>query len=292
MRVDQALRGAAAALAAAGIDSSGVEAELLLAHVLRVERGDLARRRALGDVVSAEQAARFDDLVARRAQRVPLQHLTGAAHFRRVSLEVGPGVFVPRPETEVAVALAMAAVTSAVARPVRMVDLCAGSGVIALSVVTEAAHAGVQVSAIAVELSPQAAVWTRRNVERLAPGRVQVREEGVQGCCAELDGLVDVVTANPPYIPDNAIPRDPEVRDHDPAVALFGGADGLDVVREVAVAAARLCRPGGTVVIEHGEYQGIAVTDVLLRAGFHRPATHHDLTGRPRATVAVRDCGM
>lgn len=288
--LDAAVREAAATLRNAGIDSAGTEAEVLLAHVLQIDRGDLARRRVLGQTLSPGQPDRFDELVARRAQRVPVQHLTGVAHFRRLSLEVGPGVFVPRPETEVAVGLALAALTMSVvaegAGPRRLVDLCAGSGVMALSVVTEAGAAGIEVAAVAVELSPAAAVWTRRNADRLGDGRVEVRQEAVQGCCPELDGRVDVVTANPPYIPDGAIPRDPEVREHDPALALFGGPDGLDVVRQVAVAAARLCRPGGAVVIEHGEYQGPAVTAILAGSGFRDVATHLDLTGRPRATVA------
>ncbi len=288
--VDSAVRAAAGVLATAGIEAAGAEAELLLAHVLRMDRRDLAKRRAVGDELLESAAARFHDLVARRARRVPLQHLTGVAHFRRISLDVGPGVFVPRPETEIAVGLALSAVLAAPWRPVRLVDLCAGSGVIALSVVKEAAAAGVEVSAVAVELSPAAVVWTRRNVERLGAGRVEVREQGVAQCCTDLDGRVDVVTANPPYIPDGAVPRDPEVRDHDPAVALFGGADGLDVVRQVARTAARLCRADGSVVIEHGEYQGPAVAGILQDAGFRDPVTHRDLTRRPRTTVAVQDC--
>lgn len=292
MTLDGALRDMVRTLTAAGVPSPQVDAEELMGHVLGVGRGEVARRRVLAHELSGHDAQRLTELAARRAQRIPLQHLTGVAHFRRLTLAVGPGVFVPRPETEVAVGLAVAALGASTGgagtlhHPLRLVDLCAGSGVIALSVVTETATAGLAVTAVAVEVSADAAAWTRRNADRLGDGRVEVRQEAVEDCCPDLDGLVDVVTANPPYIPDDALPRDAEVRDHDPSLALFGGPDGLDVVRQVAVAAARLCRPGGAVVVEHGEHQGPAVTAVLSAAGFGDPATHDDLTGRPRATVA------
>ncbi len=295
MTVDAVLRRATSDLAAAGVQSPATDAELLAAHVLSVSRPEVVRRRVMSSEFAPAGVEIFEQLVARRVQRVPVQHLTGRADFRRLSLDVGPGVFVPRPETEVTAGLALRALVSMASvvstKPLRLVDLCTGSGAIALSVVTEADAQGIDVVAVAVELSGDAVVWALRNAERLGLGRVDVRHGAVAGSCADLDGTVDVVTANPPYIPDDAVPREPEVRDHDPAMALFGGADGLVVVREVAVAAARLCRPGGAVIVEHGESQGSQVAEVLIAAGFASVETHLDLTGRPRATVGSLSAG-
>jgi release factor glutamine methyltransferase len=286
------LRAAAARLAAAGVPNPGPDAAALAAHVLGIGRGELAAARVTGLVPTAEQAERFADLVDQRAARVPLQHLTGRAGFRRIELAVGPGVFVPRPETEVVAGLAIEAAEALVAdgaRPV-VVDLCTGSAAIALSVAVELPSARV----VALEREPLAHAWAARNVERIAPGRVDLRLGDVVGAdgdvLADLVGAVDVVVANPPYVPDWARPIDPEVAEHDPHPALYGGGpEGLAVPAAVITLAARLLRPGGLLVMEHGDAQGAATRELAAAVpGWATIATAPDLTGRDRALLARR----
>ena len=282
-------------LARADVPSPRVDAELLLAHVLGLPRG----RMFLSDPIDAADALRFEALLVRRSARVPLQHLLGEAPFRHLVLEVGRGVFVPRPETEGVVELAIRALGTA-AEERLVVDLCTGSGAIALAIATEVPHSVVH----AVEIEEAAHGWAARNVaacsERLAAvGSQVVLHHGDAttahlGPLAALVGRVDVVVSNPPYIPDEAVPREPEVRDYDPPRALYGGHDGLDVVRGIAVAAAALLHRGGVLVVEHGDAQGgsagaAGVPQVLLdHGGFVDVVDHPDLAGRDRATVAVR----
>lgn len=263
----------------------GPDVEILAAHVLGATLGDLRMRMLRGADVAEADARALGALVARRGEREPLQHLTGEAHFRHVTLAVGPGVFTPRPETEVLVDHALAMVDASGEAPV-VVDACAGSGAVAIAVATERPAARVH----AVELSDDAIAWTRRNVEALAPA-----VELVQGDVAELDallpavvGAVDVLVSNPPYVPSAAVPRDAEVRLHDPAIALYSGDDGLDVVRALAGVGLRMVRPGGGIALEHGEEQGEGVRAVLVDAGWRDAATHPDLTGRDRVTTARR----
>ena len=279
-----ALRAGAARLAAEGIETPRVDVEVLAAHLLGVSRGEVTRLAVLG----RDAPAGLEDLVDERAHRVPLQHLTGTAAFRGLDLAVGPGVFVPRPETEV---VAQAAVDEAArlgadgrGRPV-VVDLCTGSGAIALAVATEVPAAEVH----AVELSEHAHAWALRNVTVLAPS-VDLRLGAALTAFADLDGTVDVVVSNPPYIPPGAEPVDPEVRDHDPQVALYGGGpDGLLVPRQVVAAAARLLRPGGLLVVEHAEVQGASLPAAIRATGeWADVADHDDLTGRPRYVTARR----
>jgi release factor glutamine methyltransferase len=283
-------------LATAGVPSPRVDAELLLAHVLGVPRG----RMFLSDPADPADVVRFEALLVKRAARVPLQHLLGEAPFRHLTLEVGRGVFVPRPETEGVAEIAIRALAAAPEGERTAVDLCTGSGAIALSIATEVAGSVVH----AVELDPDAAGWARRNVEGhagqiAAAGSSLVLHEGDatrahEGPLAELVGRVDVVVTNPPYIPDAAVPRDPEVALHDPPRALFGGPDGLDVVRGLADAAAALLRPGGLFVVEHADEQGErggerGVPHVLREHGAWRDvADHPDLAGRDRTTTAIR----
>ena len=284
-----ALRRAELVLADAGVPSPRVDAELLAAHLLGVSRGELQVAAILGRPTPAGLA----DLVARRATRVPLQHLTGTAPFRGLELAVGPGVFVPRPETEqvAQVAVDEAAAVVRAGREVLVVDLCTGSGAIALAVAHEVAGAVVH----AVELDALAHSWAERNVREvdvaLPPAsRVVLHRGDARTALAELDGTVDVVVANPPYVPPGAVPIDPEVADHDPAVALYGlGADGLEVPRGIVAAAARLLRPGGLLVLEHAEVQDGAARDMVDRTGaFTAARTGVDLTGRARMVIARR----
>ena len=269
--------------AEAGVPDAAVDPELLLAHVLGISRGELQSRMVLGESLPDSLQPRLDELVTRRAAREPLQHLTGIAPFRSLELQIGPGAFVPRPETELVAQYAIDAL-AAVAGPSPIgVDLGTGSGAIALALATEVPHARIY----AVERSPEAHAWAARNIAALAP-QVTLVLGDLAEALAELDGTVDVVISNPPYIPDDAVPVYPEVHLHDPPAALYGGADGLDAVRAVAATAHRLLRSGGTLVIEHGEAQAAAIAQLLTASGFTAIATHRDLTGRDRATTALR----
>lgn len=285
-------------LAAAGVASPGNDAITLLCHVLQVPR----TRLLLGERITVADRVRFERLLMRRCARVPLQHLTGTAPFRRLEVRVGPGVFVPRPETEV---VAQAAIDHLLAQPLPdriAVDLCSGSGAIALALATEVPGSLVH----AVELDPAAATWTQRNLDACAAQiagvgssvHLHVADAGTcaapGGLLAHLAGEVRVVVANPPYIPLDAVPVDPEVREHDPARALFGGADGLDVVRAISTTAAVLLRAGGLFVVEHADVQGEQVVEILAaeqvrgHAAWADCRDHRDLTRRPRFATATR----
>ncbi|MDF2848034.1 MAG: prmC [Oerskovia sp.] len=322
--VSRLVREAAARLGRAGIDTPRVDAELLLAHAAGVPRERVVSAAVMGRPVSsllpATAVLAADDgtggsgevraaaevlrgtvqdvldelarLLDARAERVPLQHLVGTAPFRHLDLLVGPGVFVPRPETEQVAQVAIDEVLGVVARGAEaplVVDLCTGSGAIALAVATEVPGARVH----AVELDRDAHAWAERNVIRTreASGAVVHLVRGdARTALAELDGSCDVVVSNPPYVPPDAVPRDPEVALHDPQVALYGlGEDGLEVPRGVTRAAARLLAPGGLYVMEHAEVQARSARDMVAAVGgFEDIRTADDLTGRPRMVVARR----
>lgn len=262
-------------LRAAGVPSPEHDAAELLAHVLGTERGRLV----LVEEVGSDALPAYDALVARRAAREPLQHLTGRAWFRHVELAVGPGVFVPRPETEL---LAGWAVEQAGLHdePV-VVDLCTGSGAVARSVAHEVPAARVH----AVELDPAAHAWAERNL--LGTG-VDLRLGDMATELEELAGTVDVVVCNPPYVPLEAWESvAPEARDHDPHLALFSGDDGLDALRVLERRAAVLLRPGGVLGAEHADVQGSSAPDVLSASGRWRDVRdHRDLAGRARFVTA------
>lgn len=287
--IDEALAAIRGALEAGGIDDPYADSELIVGHVLGVSRGRVQALAVLGERLSAEQAERATLLAEERARRVPLQHLTGRAPFRGIELSVGPGVFVPRPETETVAQFAIDALQLAPTAEPIAVDLCTGSGAIALSLAHEVPRARVW----ALEKSREAHAWATRNVAEWGDDRVSL----VQGDVAELAripefaalaGRVHVLISNPPYVPADMVPRDPEVRDHDPELALYGGADGLDVVRIISRAALDLVVPGGLLVLEHAELQGAAIRALLAADGWRAAATHPDLTGRDRTTTALR----
>ena len=280
---------ASTSLTAAKVSSPQVDAELLLAHVLGVTRSQLSSVTELTE----EQALDFDNLVARRANRVPLQHLTGTAYFRHLELSVGPGVFVPRPETELLVEAAIKHLRD-LKSPRLAVDLCSGSGAIALSLALEVPGTTVH----AVELSDDAFKWLTHNVIDHAAQLEQIGSHvvvhhanaGDTSLLSEFAGQVDAVVSNPPYIPSEMIPRDPEARDHDPAIALFSGLDGLDVAREVAVVAANLLKPGGFIGMEHANVQGESMPALLTSTPgiWDEVKDNLDYNKLPRFTTAIR----
>ena len=278
------LRDAVETLSRAGVPDPDVDAVLLAAHVLGGGRGEIEAARVRGDTVTREKADAFADLVRRRASREPLQHLTGVAPFRHLELRVGPGVFVPRPETEIVAQLAIDALRAVASAEPVAVDLGTGSGAIALALATEVPHARVY----AAENSVDAFVWAKENFALVGAENARLAFIDLEHAFPELDRTVSVLVSNPPYVPDDAIPRDPEVRFFDPPAALYGGPDGLDVVRVLSDVGMRLLHPGGSLVIEHGEWQGESIRELLSAAGWRATATHQDLTMRDRATTAVR----
>jgi len=327
----EAVRRAARVLADAGIDSAEADAVALAACALETTTSEVHKLMIIG----APAPDGFDDLVRERARRVPLQHLTGKSGFRRLELSVGPGVFVPRFETELVAGLVISHLTGRSRQFVRVtrtdlgslprdphgsrqfaqgiptdvdsvlnklprsapehrtncldrqvvVDLCTGSGAIALAIKDEVPAADVH----AVELSDLAHAWAIRNRDDLGLD-VDIRLGDATLAFPELEAAVDVVVSNPPYIPVGAVPNDPEVRDHDPEVALYGGSsDGLRIPLEVAARAAVLLRTGGFFVMEHADVQGDSLLAALRATGSWRDIQDHvDLNGRPRAVTAVR----
>ena len=275
------VKAATARLAEAGVDSPEHDARALAVHVLGLSRpSDLL----MVDDLDAQQASAYEELVARRADRVPLQHLTGSVGFRYVELEVGPGVFVPRPETEAVVQYAVDALKG-VADPL-CVDLCAGSGTIAFALANELPGATVH----AVERDADALAWACRNAaNRVKAGdpEVQLHLGSAEDALPGLDGTLDLVISNPPYVATTEahIP-DPEVVDHDPHLALWAGEDGLDVIRLVEQAARRLLKPGGLVVVEHSDRQGESAPALFREAGWSDVQDHLDYAGRDRFVTA------
>ncbi|MDN5763218.1 MAG: peptide chain release factor N(5)-glutamine methyltransferase [Microlunatus sp.] len=270
-------------LTEAGVPNPDHDARELLEFVL----GTRLRPWSAGAEVTPADARRFDDLVTRRVERVPLQHLTGVAYFRHLTLAVGPGVFVPRPETEVMTGWAIEALGRRATRCRRrqiVVDLGTGSGAIAWSIATEMPSARVY----AVELSAEALRWAERN---LAGTDVSLQFGDMADALPELANRVDLVIANPPYVPLEAYASVAvEAREHDPTLALFSGQDGLDAIRSLVSTGARLLRQGGVLTFEHAEVQSESAQAVVVGSGcFGLVRDHHDLTRRPRFVTALRN---
>jgi len=275
--VEPLLATATERLTAAGVASPRVDAEILLSHVTGLPRLVLLRSARLNDI----QYSSFRALIERRANREPLQHLTGSAAFRYVDLEVGPGVFIPRPETELLAGWAIKR-AKVLDSPI-VVDLCTGSGAIALSLVDEVPGARVH----AVELDERAFGWAHRN---LVGTGVDLRQGDMADAFAELDGTVDIVVSNPPYIPLDAWESvEAEVRDHDPSLALWSGDDGLDALRIVESTAHRLLKPGGVAAAEHADAQGTSAPAVFTATGrWTKVRDNTDYSDRPRFVTATR----
>ncbi len=275
------LRSGKEQLSAAGFPE--VDAEHLLAHVLGISRMDLHNPVtvenaivAIGDTTIIEET--FWKLLDRRCAHEPLQYLSGVAYFRYLELQVGPGVLVPRPESELLVEAVLKNIESREGA-VSVVDLGAGSGALTLAIATEAPRTHL----VAVEKDPAAAQWLRKNVSRIDE-TVRIIEADVEDA---LDGVkCDVVIANPPYIPNGqTLPKD--VVDHEPAIALFGGSDGMEIPRRFINAAARLLKSGGFLAIEHHESQPVDIAAAMLK-DFDEIELHNDLVGRPRFTTGIR----
>jgi release factor glutamine methyltransferase len=261
---------------AAGIESHLADAEALIAFHLGITRGQLQAQAFLGEAFEAD--LKLQQFIERRCNREPLQHITGVAYFRNLTLAVGPGVFVPRPETEAVVEIALAAIKN---RPgVKVLDIGTGSGAIAISIATEA-----NLEVDAIELSEKAAEFALRNISSNR-ARVNLTVGDIRSLPVAF-GLYDLVISNPPYIPLTAVPLDPEVRDFDPELALYGGEDGLDLIREIISLAELLVRPSGMLVLEHADGQSDMVCELLL-ANWQNVRAHPDPTGRLRAVSAIR----
>lgn len=280
----QVLTRATAALAQ--VPSPRVDAELLAAHLLYDgSRSRLQHAALMGERLTPDQVAEYEALVTRRASREPLQHITGSAPFYRLELAVGPGVFVPRPETELLAEEALkvlAARTESATGQLRIVDLCTGSGAIAAAIKSELPNAQV----FAVELSEEAIPYARKNLESLG---VHLVQGDALTALTELAGRFDAVLSNPPYIPPANVPADPEAALHDPEMALYGGgADGMQIPSAIAARAYELLAPGGFFMMEHDDAQEEAVAELLARVGFERCYPVRDLNGRPRHSAGYK----
>jgi release factor glutamine methyltransferase len=280
--ISEALELATDKFSNAGIASPSVDAELLGCFILEVDRSELTLLAIDNQTFPENRLPEFLEAVDRREKREPLQHITGLAPFRHLELEVGPGVFIPRPETEQLVELAKEKIQK-IANPV-IVDLCSGSGAIAISLSTELDSANVY----AVELSKEAFEFLTRNFQKYGLDAKALRNENLTTALDEIKGTVDMVVSNPPYIPDAAVPIDLEVKLHDPSIALYGGEDGLDVIRQISTRALYLLRPGGHLVLEHANTQAPAIGELLLSEGWQEIVSSQDLTGKNRMISAVR----
>ncbi len=282
MKLVEALAFATKELTEVGVPSPQPDAYWLLCHALKVDRSELLNRITFDESITESELEDFKKALARRSKREPLQHITGKAAFRKLELEVGPGVFVPRPETEQVVQYAIDYLRL-LPVPGKAIDLGTGSGAIALAMATEVP----QTKVYAIELSDEAHAFAARNIAANAP-EVELRLGAMQEVVGDLVGQLDVVISNPPYIPDSAVPIDPEVRDFDPELALYGGEDGLDVIRDISGIAAALLRPGGLLVLEHADGQSEAIRELLLESGWQNVSAFEDATFRYRTITALR----
>jgi len=276
---------AASVLEEAGVASPRVDAELLAAHLLGIERGRLG----LVPLVDSAMIEAYRAMVDQRAKRIPLQYILGTSPMGEIDLAVGPGVFVPRPETELLLGWALAFLERHGRRNPVVLDLCTGSGALALAI----AHARPDAVVHAVELEPRALAWARQNAETRAndgdtPIVLHQGDVTDRTLLAALEGAVDIVVSNPPYIPEGTA-LEPEVAEHDPHSALFGGPDGLSVIKPMISNIARWLRIGGAAAVEHDDTNGMLVAELFAqRRVFDDVVEHYDLAGKPRFVVAHR----
>jgi len=278
--ISEALESATDKLTSAGVTSPSVDAELLGCFVLGIERSELTMLSLREELFPEDKIAQFETSVARRVKREPLQHITGLAPFRHLELHVGPGVFIPRPETEQLVELAIESIKK-IEKPL-VVDLCSGSGAIAISLATELEGSRV----FSVELSEQAFEFLSNNYQKYGLDTKSAKNEDLANAFDELEAQVDLVISNPPYIPDSAVPVDLEVQLHEPSLALYGGEDGLDVIRRISDRALYLLKPSGLLLLEHADTQAQAVSQLLLNQGWQEVISSQDLAGKDRMISA------
>ena len=282
MLVSELLSESSGKLKEAGVASAIVDAELLACYCLGISRSELSIMVATNQEFPTDSLEHFESSLARRVARQPLQHITGSAPFRRLELKVGPGVFTPRPETEQVVGFALERISNWPSPLI--VDLCAGSGAIAISLATEISGSTV----FAVEKSSEAFVYLSENAAGYGLAEANLRNEDLQNSLPELDEKVDLVISNPPYIPNDAIPIDLEVQLHEPSMSLYGGVDGLDVVRQISTRAMKLLKPGGLLVMEHADTQSSAIGKLLLAEGWLEIVARADLAGKDRMISALK----
>jgi release factor glutamine methyltransferase len=279
--VSELLSESSSKLKEAGVISATVDAELITCFCLGISRSELSLMVATNQEFPQESLDKFQLALARRVARQPLQHITGTAPFRHLELKVGPGVFTPRPETEQVVGFAMEKISN-LPSPL-IVDLCSGSGAIAISLATEISGSKV----FAVEKSEEAFGYLLQNAASYGLVDDYLRNEDLDNSLTELDGLVDLVISNPPYIPNDAIPIDLEVQLHEPSMSLYGGVDGLDVIRQISIRAKKLLKSGGLLVLEHADSQSSAIGKLLLAGGWLEIEARADLAGKKRMISAV-----
>ena len=280
MLISEALESATDKLTSAGVTSPSVDAELLGCFVLGIERSELTMLSLREELFPEDKIVQFETSVARRVKREPLQHITGLAPFRHIELHVGPGVFIPRPETEQLVELAIEGIKK-IEKPL-VVDLCSGSGAIAISLATELEGSRV----FSVELSEQAFEFLSNNYQKYGLDTKSAKNEDLANAFDELEAQVDLVISNPPYIPDSAVPVDLEVQLHEPSLALYGGEDGLDVIRRISDRALYLLKPSGLLLLEHADTQAQAISQLLLNQGWQEVISSQDLAGKDRMISA------
>ena len=282
MLVSEVLSESSSKLEMAGVTSAAVDAELLACYCLGISRSELQLLIATQKEFPDKYLEQFQSAITRRVAREPLQHITGSAPFRHLELKVGPGVFTPRPETEQVVEFAMEKINN-LPNPL-IVDLCSGSGAIAISLATEITGSKV----FAVELSKEAFGYLIQNAASYGLSEANLRNEDLQDSLSELDGQVDLVISNPPYIPNDAIPIDLEVQLHEPSMSLYAGVDGLDAVRKISIRAKELLKSGGLLVLEHADTQSKAIGKLLLAEGWLEIEARADLAGKERMISAVK----
>ncbi len=281
MKIVDALSRVTDSLAEANVPTPQADAYWLICFAAGITKSELMNRLTFDESLNTQQVETLLTAVEKRKQRIPLQHITGTAAFRDFELSVGQGVFIPRPETEMVAQLGIDFLKP-FANQTLALDVGAGSGAIAISI----ARAVPRVRVVAVEVSEAAAEFTAKNIRSLAP-EVELRIGDFQEHVLDLAGQVDLLISNPPYIPIDAIPLDLEVREHDPDLALYGGQDGLDVIRELVQIGPVLLKRGGMIVLEHADGQSDAVCELLLAEGFSKVQAHSDLTERLRSVSAI-----
>jgi release factor glutamine methyltransferase len=281
MKFVEALTFVTDSLTQAKVPNPQADAYWLICHAANISKSEMLNRMTFDLGLTDTQRELLLISLEQRMQRIPLQHITGTAAFRDFELSVGKGVFIPRPETEMVAQLGIDYLKG-IDGPSRALDIGTGSGAIAISLARAISRAEV----FAVEASLEAAEYTARNIAALAPG-IELRVGDFQDRVLDLAGSLDLLISNPPYIPLDAIPLDLEVREHDPDLALYGGQDGLDVIREIIQIGPLLLKRGGMIVLEHADGQSDAVCELLLAEGFSKVQAHSDLAERLRSVTAI-----